>query len=200
MAAFRLLLVLLCTASSAWAGAMPILPHAPSLLRNGGFERGDFSGWSFTGDRDYSQVFDQDYDGLAPRGGADYALLGARGSDGVLSQSFTDTPGSLLIIRFWVASDGGSNDDFTASYDGKTLCALLDTGAFAWRRDVAIVRATGHDTLSFAFRDDQDYLALDRVSVKELARPHASADAIPEPATALLLAPPLLLLARRRRA
>jgi hypothetical protein len=42
---------------------------------------------------------------------------------------------------------------------------------------------TGSDTISFAFRDDQAYMALDNVSVSE-----ASGGTTPEPSTLLMMA------------
>ena len=175
---------------------------APGLLDNGGFERGDFAHWALTGNTQYSQVYNQDYDGLAPRAGHDFALLGPQGADGILSQDFTDTAGKALTVSFWLASDGGSTDFFSASFDGDALMQLSDTGAFGWRRFTETVIGTGKDTLSFSFRDDQDYLALDSVRVTEdPARdaPARSGGAIPEPATLLILPALALLLTLRRR-
>ena len=177
---------------------------APSLLHNGSFERGDFAHWALTGNTEYSQVFDQDYDGLTPHGGQDYALLGPQDADGILSQSFADTAGQALTISFWLASNGGTTDFFSANFDGKTLMQVSDTGAFGWRHYTDTVTGTGDDTLSFSFLDDQDYLALDSVRVTQTpagAGRLRAGGPIPEPAT-LVLIPALLLaltLLRRQR-
>ena len=197
-----LLLGLVC------AHAARAAPWQASLLRNGGFETGDFTGWALSGNTEYSQVFNQPYDGLAPRGGSDYALLGPQGADGILSQSFADTPGERMTISFWLASNGGSTDDFSASLDGTALMHVTNTGAFGWTFYQENFVARGHDTLSFAFRDDQDYLALDRIRV--LPAPMVGTDEaflmIPEPATWAVLGAGLLAalalrrgFARRRR-
>jgi hypothetical protein len=174
---------------------------APSLLHNGSFERGDFAGWTLTGNTQYSQVFNQPYDGLSAHGGQDYALLGPQGTAGVLSQSFADAAGQALTISFWLASDGGATDFFGASFDGKPLMQVSDTGAFGWRHYTETVTATGWDTLSFSFLDDQDYFALDSVRVLQAASaPDAlrSGGPIPEPTTLLLLPAALLALTLRR--
>lgn len=172
---------------------------APHLLRNGGFEHGDFTGWTLSGNTEYSQVFNQPYDGLAARHGADYALLGPQGADGVLSQSFADAAGAKLTISFWLASDGGTADDFTASYDGDALMRVADAGAFGWTRYAATVSATGLDTLSFSFRDDQDYFALDTIRVRYADAATTRGQPIPEPPAGLPVAAALALLACRRR-
>ena len=165
--------------------------EAASLITNGGFESGDFTGWAQSGNLEYTSVFNQDYDGLSPQNGAYYALLGPAGSDGILSQSFIDAPGAALRVSFWLASDGGTPSDFAASYDGAALMRLADAGGFGWTEYTATVTGTGDDTLSFSFRDDQDYYALDAVAVVPQAL-------IPEPASWSLLVLVWLLLPRGR--
>ncbi len=165
--------LLLALAFSTPAAAAP-------LLTNGSFEKESFAGWVQSGNTEYTSVFNQDYDGLSPQKGAWYALLGPAGADGVLSQSFLDTAGSALHISFWVASNGGTPNDFSAMYDGAALLRLSDTGVMAWTQYSAVVTATGDDTLSFSFRDDQDYRALDNVAVSQTVP-------VPEPAGYLLL-------------
>jgi hypothetical protein len=186
------------------AQAAPITDH-PNLLRNGGFEQGSFGSWALGGNTEYSQVFNQDYDGLSAHGGTYYALLGPQGEDGVLSQSFADVVGEKLTISFWLASDGGTQDDFTALFDGTAVMHRTDAGRFGWTHYRETVIGTGEDTLSFSFSDDQDYWALDQVHVggEGLAVAAAFRAAIPEPA-GWLLAPACLaalgLRARRRAA
>jgi hypothetical protein len=168
---------------------------APNLLHNGGFERGGFAHWALTGNTEYSQVFNQDYDGLSAHGGQDYALLGPQGADGILSQSFADAAGQALTISFWLASNGGATDSFSASFDGTLLMQVTDTGVFGWHHYTGTVVATGWDTLSFSFMNDQDYFALDSVHVLQAAVPAdalPSGGPIPEPATLLLLPAALL--------
>ena len=176
--------LLLLVAMAAEAAAAP-------LIANGGFETGDFTGWAQSGNTEYTSVFDQDYDGLYAQDGLYYALLGPAGSDGTLSQTFIDTPGAALRISFWLASDGGTPSDFSAFYDGGALMRLANADAFGWTEYTAVVTGTGDDTLSFSFRDDQDYYALDDIAVSQMA-------SIPEPPGVLLLPLALLLLFRRK--
>ena len=174
---------------------------ARSLLQNGGFEHGGFQDWVLSGNTEYTQVFNQPYDGLSAHGGSDYALLGPQGSNGNLSQGFADVPGMALTVSFWLASDGGTPNAFSASMDTTTLLSLSDTGAFGWTRYRISVIGTGWDTLSFSFLDDQDYLALDQIRVFE-AWPQTMVQAAPEPPSLLLAGPAALaawLLIRRRR-
>ena len=165
---------------------------AAPLIVNGSFETGDFTGWTQSGNTEYTSVFNQDYDGLSPQSGAYYALLGPAGSDGILTQSFIDAPGAALRISFWLASDGGAPSDFSATYDGAALMRLANAGAFGWTEYTAMVTGTGYDTLSFSFSDDQDYFALDNIGVIQI-------DPVPEPAGVLLFSLGLLATISRRK-
>ncbi len=165
--------------------------HAQTI-QNGSFESGDFSSWVQSGNTAFTTVLNQPYNGLSAQSGSDYAVLGPVGSDGVLSQGFADRAGQTLQISFWLESDGGLQNDFSASFDGATLVRLSNAGAFGWTEYSADVTATGQDSLSFAFRDDPGYLALDDIVVAPVSQ-------IPEPATLALLPLGLLAVSRLRR-
>jgi len=133
-------------------------------FHNGGFEAGSFAGWTL--DAAFTEVMSQDYDGFAPHGGTHYALLGTRGTNGTLSQSFSDVAGQKLRIGFWLASDGALPNDFSASFNGAPLLALASVSRGGWVFYHATVVATGVDQLTFSFRNDAGYLALDQVTVR----------------------------------
>jgi hypothetical protein len=135
----------------------------PYPFHNGGFERGSFAGWTL--DAAFTLVMSQDYDGFAPHSGSHYALLGTRGADGTLSQDFLDVVGQKLRIGFWLASDGALPNDFAVSFNGAPLLALASLPRGGWTFYYATVIATGLDRLTFSFRNDAGYLALDQVSV-----------------------------------
>src|SRR5262249_5454325 len=79
-----------------------------NLIVNGGFETGNFSGWTQSGDLSYTGV-----DGSLPHSGSFAAYMGPTGSDGFLAQSFATTPGANYTLDYWLESDGGSPNDFT---------------------------------------------------------------------------------------
>jgi hypothetical protein len=185
-----LLLAGLALCGPAWAGALDPAPG----FRNGGFEKGDFAGWVLNAP--YTEVISQDYDGFAPHKGSNYALLGARGADGTLSQSFLDVAGETLQIGFWLASDGDSPNNLKLTFDGHALLRLTDLPREGWIYYSADATATGHDVLRFSFRDDGGYLALDSVSVRPAA---LTLEAVPEPASVALLGVGVAALAWRRR-
>jgi hypothetical protein len=174
---------------AASASAAPLHPNAVNLIENGSFETGSFASW--TGNPPDSVVLNQFYDGFSAESGSDYALLGPRGGDGTLAQSFTDHGGELTI-SFWLASDGGLPNDFSVSFDGRTLLRLSDIALQGWTLYTETVAATGNDTLQFSFRNDPGYLALDNISVSETS--------VPEPASVAVLAVGLALAVAGRRA
>jgi hypothetical protein len=153
---------------------------AQNLLTNGSFETSDFTGWTTGGNfEDTEVVSGAFYDYTGAQDGNYYAVLGPVGSDGTLSQTLTDHAGAQYTVSFWFASVGDNPSDFSASWDGTPLLSLTNpaTGS-TWSQYTYSVTGTGSDTLTFAFRDDPAFMALDNVSVTQNA---------PEPSSLLLL-------------
>ena len=153
---------------------------AQNLLTNGSFETSDFTGWTTGGNfEDTEVVSGAFYDYTGAQDGNYYAVLGPVGSDGTLSQTLTDHAGAQYTVSFWFASVGDNPSDFSASWDGTPLLSLTNpaTGS-TWTQYTYQVTGTGSDTLTFAFRDDPAYMALDNVAVTQNA---------PEPSSLLLL-------------
>jgi len=163
--------------------------HA-DLVTNGGFETGDFTGWTLTNDGGNSFVYGTDAT-YAPHSGSYEALLGAYGSDGTLSQSITDTAGQKLTLTYWLASDGSAPNDFSAYWNGQVIAgsALTNIGLSGYTEYVFDVLATGSDLLAFNERDDFGYLSLDDVAL----------NAVPEPGTLALFGVALAGLGAMRR-
>jgi PEP-CTERM motif len=169
--------------SSTWAQA--------DLVTNGGFETGDFSGWTLTNDTN-SFVFTSDPGTTyVPHSGNYEALLGAYGSDGTLSQTISDIAGQMLVLTYWLASDGNTPNDFSALWNGRVITgsALTNIGLSGYTEYSFDVLATGSDELAFNERNDYGFLSLDDVSL----------NALPEPGTLSLLGLGLVAMGVRRR-
>ncbi len=132
-----------------------------NLVANGGFETGDFTGWTDDGSGDVNT------DPTAVHSGTYGAEYGPVGSLGYLSQTLSTTPGTTYLLSFWLDSpDGDTPNEFQVSWDGTTLLDETNLPAIGWTNIQFVVTATGPSTvLEFGFRDDPAYLGLDDVSV-----------------------------------
>ena len=177
MAVVALVAVLLVGAPTAFAGS--------NLLTNGSFETGDFTGWSESGLAEVVNYPFYVYSGAED--GNWYTVLGAVGSDGTLSQSFSDTAGARYTFSFWFASVGDNPSDFSAYWDGTQLLSLTNPNTGVnWTQFSYTMTGTGSDTIQFNFRDDPAWMALDNVVVSQ------TGPAVPEPSSLLLLGSGLL--------
>jgi hypothetical protein len=136
-----------------------------ALLANGGFETGDFTGWTQSGDTSDTFVSSG-----SPHTGTYAADLGpfATGGDGFLAQSFASTPGSHYTLDYWLANDGGTPNSFHAMIDGVDipLSVLTDAAAMPYTEFTFDILATLPTTeLKFGFIQVPNYWHLDDVSV-----------------------------------
>jgi hypothetical protein len=156
------------------------LPAYADQLVNGGFETGDFTGYT-TSNLNFTTVEASGFDGYASHSGSFFAALGNAGSQGIISQTFSDTAGVQYDFSFYLASNGSPNT-FAASIDGTTVLGPSDIGTQPYTLYSFLFTGTGSDTISFSERDDPDYLALDDVSVTP------TVSAVPEPSGLVLMA------------
>jgi hypothetical protein len=161
-----------------------------NLVNNPGFETGDFTGWTQSGNTEFTFV-DGD-----PHSGTQAAWLGPQGSRGFLSQTLATVPGETYELQYWLQHDpfgAGTPNVFQISWGGSFITNQMDVGTFLYTDFVfSDLIPTGTSTeLAFGFREDTDFFQLDDVSVE------AAAQAVPEPATLLLLGAAVLLLVSR---
>jgi hypothetical protein len=144
----------------------------PSLVQNGGFETGDFTGWTLVGD---SIIGNMIYNVVAPLGdfpdtvhsGFWGAFLGEGGYAATLEQSLVTQPGTWYQLSFWFANPAaGTNQLFSVEWNGTPLLALTNPPAFGWTNFTRTVYAINtNSTLHFAVENDTNYFGLDDVSV-----------------------------------
>jgi hypothetical protein len=159
--------VFTCVVSNAY-GATPssnavLTVYLPPLLQNGGFELGNFNGWTQSGNAWGESVI-----GTAPfvHSGGYGAKLGPTGTLGYLSQNVATSIGQSYLISCWLNSDGLTPNEFLISWNGATLFDGVNLAATGWTNLQFLAAATATNTvLELGFRDDPGYLGLDDLSV-----------------------------------
>jgi VCBS repeat-containing protein len=134
-----------------------------SVIANGDFEAGDFSGWTLAGNTDSTGIDPQsDNDNLS-------AYFGAVGSDTLLSQDVATTAGQQYVVDFRLAGGGSHGVDFSASWNGVAFTSLVNASLSDYTEFQYIVTgAAGSSHLEFALRNDPDFWRLDDISVRPL--------------------------------
>ena len=151
--------------------------YAVNLVTNGGFEAGDFSGWTLAGNTGFTGV-QCPGPGATVREGNCSAFLGPVGSNGTLSQSIALQLGRQYLLTFSWEPDGGTPSFFSVSLGGVTLFSQTNPPGSATYRNFsfAVLATAANEALVFTFRDDPGFLFLDAVNLS-----------IPEPASVGLL-------------
>ena len=149
------------------------------LLVNGGFETGDFTGWTLTGDGGYDDLVDSGsfVTYIAPHSGKYFAALGEVGYLASLSQTVPTVAGQSYLLSLWLNSPNVSDytpNEFSVSWNGSPLfdqanISPTTNSPAGWTNLQFIVAATNAaSTLQIGGRDDNYYLGLDDVSVQPI--------------------------------
>jgi Ca2+-binding RTX toxin-like protein len=148
------------------SGPPPPPPPSGELVVNGGFETGDFSGWSQSGNVGLTAFGPQLAITQDAHTGNDAAGFGSVGDDGTISQNLTTVAGQDYTFDFWLANMGGGPNDFTAKIGGVTELNLVDDAAQAYTHYSYTYTATGTSTpIEFDFMQQPSQWHLDDVSV-----------------------------------
>jgi hypothetical protein len=174
----------LCVALGLFLGVSQ--SKADSLVTNGGFETGDFTGWTLSGNdvpggegNLYGVEAGVDpVAGMAPHSGSFQAYFGDLVSNPTtLSQSVATVPGSQYAVSFFLAQytlpgSGPTSDIFSASFGGSTLANLTAIPDQGYTEYSFTVDATSSmSTMDLTLGNDNGYFLLDDVSVAPTPEP-----------------------------
>jgi hypothetical protein len=162
------------------------------LVTNGGFETGDFTGWTTTPATSDS-VFG--INSSNPHTGSYDAYFAASGpyADSI-SQNISTTPGQLYRISFWLANLSlDPSNSFQVQWGGTTINELIDQQGFRYTYYTFNENATAStESLAFLAWNNTGIYYLDDVSV-------TSTSSVPIPAAVWLLGSGLIGIAGVRR-
>jgi hypothetical protein len=155
--------------------------YATEYLQNGSFETGDVSGWDLTDPLGLTLVQPNGF--LFGAQSGNFYVYAPSPLTSTLAQTFADTAGQLLTISGWAIGDASIEDglgDVSYFFDG-LLLGSPDLSSGNYTQSTFQVTATGSDTFSIQFSNDNSANGLDNFSVTG-----TGGGAVPEPSTWLL--------------
>jgi subtilase family serine protease len=153
-----------------------------SIVQNGGFETGDFTGWTLVGNTiSGGYVYNSVENILTTPGAVHAGSYGAFLGDtqlATLSQNLTTIPGQNYLISFWLDNPvSGAGQTFllngnTNSPAANQIFYLSSPPVLAWTNLTFVLTAAGTNTvLQFGAENQPNFFGLDDVAVTPIPAP-----------------------------
>jgi len=139
---------------------------AQELVVNGGFETGDFTGWTQFGDTGSTGVDNtDDFFGIPAPQGVMAGYFGPSNAAGGIRQVLTANAGEQMTLTFQLALLDTENNGFSVVLDGVLLMSIVNGMEQPFTSySFTVTLANSNPTLSFAFYNPPSYHLLDAVS------------------------------------
>jgi subtilase family serine protease len=174
------------TGGASLARSFGLQVQQPQLVTNGGFEAGNFTGWTLANNTpntnsslytyNYNVVTNSAYTGIVYAGTYGAALGDTNLMS--LSQPLATTPGQRYLLSLWLRNNtGGSGQKFVVNWNTNspatnTLFSWSGTNSFSWTNLLFVVGATGtNSVLQFQAMNLPYFFGLDNVSVMPVPVP-----------------------------
>jgi hypothetical protein len=169
-------------------GMLPGVASA-DLVVNGGFETGDFTGWTINPSPTGDFPWTIDGSSTGPFAGAHFASTGCIGptctsgpGGSFLSQNLATTPGQTYTLSFAYNPNAGQTSELVVDWGGTQVFDQVNGAAvYTVHTITGLVPTDGSTNLTFFGRQDPDFNGLDNVSV------NPAGAAAPEPSSLLLV-------------
>jgi len=146
---------------------------ATNLVTNGGFETGDYTGWT-----NNPVSYPQSIVTYAVQDGSYAAQFeGFSFGPNTLSQLIATASGQSYTLSFWYYQSAYLPNGLDVTWNGSSIFSATDEFFTGYRQVSAVVLGSGSDALVFTAYNDLSNTLLDNVSVSALT------SAVPEPAT-----------------
>lgn len=134
-----------------------------NLIVNGGFETGDFTGWTLGGNTSPMSVVTSPVDG----GSFSAKIAGGSRRSDTLSQTISDTAGTVYDLSFARFQGGGGRAiGLTVTWDGTVIFSEMNPGSDPFQDFNFTVVGTGSDTLVFTAFNMPSSSYLDNVDLE----------------------------------
>jgi hypothetical protein len=157
------------------------------VVHNGGFETGDFAGWTLVETTNTSGLYNAVLSSAAypvTHSGRYGTWLGDT-QVALLSQTLSTVPGQYYLLSCWITSGASGTQQLfgiswnTNSAATNTLFSITNPPAFSWTNLQYLVMATGtNTTLQIQAENDPYYFGLDDISVTPVPPPTLQTGAV----------------------